>query len=97
MFHSDSITGAFALNIWTPDKKVLNAEYYGSSIDFTSFRRGCWENVVLSAAAPITLAVQSRIPMTKSRRSEHPDEFCIVITEEFWARLRNIQWFDPRF
>jgi len=98
VLHSDSIKVAFGLNIWTPDKKVLNAEYYGSSVEFASFRRGRWEDVVLSAAerAPIPLAVQSRIPMKKSPTPERPEQFCIVITEEFWSRLRNTLWFDPR-
>jgi len=99
VLHSDSITVAFGLNIWTPDKKVLNAEYYGSSVEFVSFRRGRWEDALLCAAerAPIPLAVQSRIPMKKSSTPERPEQFSIVITEEFWARLRNIRWFDPRF
>ena len=99
VFHSDSIMAAFDLNIWTPDKKVLNAEYYGSSIGFASFRRGRWENALLSAAerSPITLAVKSRIPMTKWQTTEYPDQYCIVITEELWAILRNIVWFDPHF
>jgi hypothetical protein len=63
VFHSDLIMAAFALNIWTPDKKVLNAEYYGSSIGFASFRRGRWENALLSAAerSPIAITVKSRI------------------------------------
>jgi hypothetical protein len=98
VFHSDSMA-AFDLNIWTPDKKVLNAEYYGSSIGFASFRRGRWENALLYAAerSPITVAVKSRIPMTKPQTTEYPDQYCIVITEELWAILRNIMWFDPHF
>jgi hypothetical protein len=99
ILHSDSIAAPFELNISTPDKNVLNAEHYGSFVDIISFRRGQWEDVVLSAAerAPIPLTVQSRIPMTKSPRSEYPDQFCIVITEEFWARLHNTVWFNTRF
>ena len=97
VFHSDSIMAPFDLNFWTPDKKVLNAEYHGRSIGFASFPRGHWENALLSAAehSPITLTVKSRIPMTKHQATEYSDQYCIAITEEFWAILRNIVWFEP--
>jgi hypothetical protein len=99
ILNSSSTPVPFAVNIWSPDKKVLNAEYYGSLVDIVSFRRGPWEDVVLSAAAraPISLAVKSRIPLTKSQMSQHADHCCIVVTEEFWARLRNTVWFNTQF
>jgi hypothetical protein len=99
VLRADSIPPPFEVNIWSPDKKVLNAEYNGSFVDIVSFRRGPWEDVVLSAAerAPFPLAVKSRIPLIKSPMSEYSDQSCIVITEEFWARLRNTVWFNTQF
>jgi hypothetical protein len=96
ILHSDSIAAPFELNISTSDEKMLNAVYYGSFVDIESFRRGHWEDVVLSAAerAPIRLVVQSHIPMTNSPMAEYSDQFCIVISEEFWGRLRNTVWFQ---
>jgi hypothetical protein len=32
--------------------------------------------------------------MTKHQVTEYSDQCCIAITEEFWANLRNIVWFD---
>jgi len=94
-----SITTLFELNIWTPEKKVLNAEYGGSGVDITSFRRGLWESYLLNAAerVPIPVAIKSRLPIPKLPATECSDQFCIVITEDLGAKLRNIPPFDPPF
>jgi hypothetical protein len=52
---SDPVTTPFQLDIWSPHKKVLNADYYAKAIGITSFRRGPWEHDLLSAAKPICI------------------------------------------
>jgi hypothetical protein len=93
LLRSDLIKLPMQLDVWTPEKKVLNVEYDGSYFDIVSFRRGLWENFLISAAerAPIPIAIKSRYPpIIKSPATECSGQFRIVTTEELWARLRNI-------
>jgi len=43
------------LDIWLPDKKVLNVEWGSlSGTKILSFRRGAWETTLLAEATPIS-------------------------------------------
>lgn len=68
---SDPITAPFGLDIWSPHKKVLNADYYAKAIGITSFRRGPWKRDLLFAAKAICipsghLAIDPTIELRKA-------------------------------
>jgi hypothetical protein len=83
--YSDPITKPFGLNVWTPDRKVLNAYYSSSDVEIVSFYRGEWEHALISAAAHIDGSVL-QIEPTEKRRSTQADGSARPFTDQ------HIKW-----
>ena len=55
LFASDPIGIPFQLDVWTTFRKVLNVEYDGGALIIVSFRRGPWEDSLISASKTVSI------------------------------------------
>ena len=102
LFASDPFWIPFQLDVWTPFKKVLNVEYDGSTHIIVSFRRGIWEDSLISAAKNIPILYRELVtkpttPISAAQgevRQHHTD---ITITQKQWDMIREILLHDRPF
>jgi hypothetical protein len=88
---SNPITLSFGMDVWIPEKKLLNAWYTGRTIDIISFRRGVWENELISAAQHVE-AGQHALILSQSP-SRHTSSVILADgannVHGLWRRIRS--------
>ena len=94
LFTSNPISLIFQLDVWTPSRKVLNVKYDGCDLIIVSFRRGPWEDSILTAAESISipsakLVIIPTAPITPMQSMDRLPHVHISLTQKQLEMIRE--------